>query len=135
RTRRPRPPGRGRRSRSAPPRPGGTAAVPARWWPPRRRVRPGARRQPRSAAGPAAAGARSRPTLPEVAAERHHREGVPVEVVADGEVAREADAGEPGLVPGALGRLLPDEPVDAPGHRRRPTLARGQQGEQRPRRL
>ena len=45
-------------------------------------------------------------------AERHHREDVPVEVVVEVEVAREAGAGEVRLVPAAVGLLRLDEPLD-----------------------
>src|SRR5262245_17534856 len=70
-----------------------------------------------------------------MAAERHEREVVPVEVVTKVEVAREAGAGEETLAPRPFGRLRPDEPVDAALHRVAPWTVGGQQPEERPRGL
>src|SRR5437867_13106915 len=51
-----------------------------------------------------------------VLAERHQREVVTVEVVAEVEVTREARAGEEALLPRAVRALRADEPVDATLH-------------------
>ena len=56
--------------------------------------------------------------VPEDAAERHHREDVPVQVVVQVEVAREAGARVVRLVPAALGPLRLDQPA-RPRDRRR----------------
>src|SRR5437016_14571312 len=70
-----------------------------------------------------------------VLAERHQREVVTVEVVAEVEVAREARAGEETLLPRAVRALRADEPVDATldGGARR--AIGGEQAEESPRGL
>src|SRR5205814_15438 len=67
--------------------------------------------------------------------ERHEREVVPVEVVAEVEVAREARAGEEALAPRALRALRAHEVVDAALHGRARDPVRGHEAEERPRRL
>src|SRR5438445_718087 len=76
---------------------------------------------------------RARRGLPRpVLAERNQREVVPVEVVAEVEMTREARAGERTLLPGTVRALGADEPVDAALHGRARRPVGGQEPEERP---
>src|SRR5439155_2924473 len=95
----------------------------------RGRTTPGAGRAPRGGGVPAPRG--SRAATVDVAPECANRKDEPVEVVVDVEVAREAGAGEPRLVPAAVGELRADEPVEATRDRIA-MLAGRVEGEERP---
>src|SRR5881628_2367181 len=70
-----------------------------------------------------------------VLAERHQREVVTVEVVAEVEVTREARPGEEALLPRAVRALRADEPVDAALHGGARRAIGGEQAEEGPRGL
>src|SRR5437870_1655244 len=67
-----------------------------------------------------------------VATERHEREVVPVEMVAEVEVARESRAREEPLLPRPVRTLAADEPGNTALHRLAPRAVGRQQPEQCP---